>query len=894
MNCWAGDANQAYGLFLSLLTMHSSGTSNEHQNFYSEETVAASLSRLTLYALISATEEDMRELLETYSPHGASTEPLLGSALLATARSRAYKDQAATIDNLQLGDLLQYCDFGDLLQLLSSIKTSLPEDIRKNIVDLTPQIGALVQIRNRVMHARPLDFDDLPTYSSATELLLKGGGTWPHLDKMTSQIKDRPEFLLKLEIPKNSDDSKVSHNLPIPDFDETGFIGRRALVDRIRKACTGVYPVVTIVGEGGLGKTALALRVAYDIVDSPECPFEAVVFVSAKTTMLTTSEVKRIHGAVNDSMGLIQKAVSALGGGEDDPIEELLSLLAEFKVLLIIDNLETVVDHHFRRILENIPEGSHILMTSRIGLGAFEYPFVLPELPSSEAVQLLLATARVRGVTKLVEASNARLAEFCGRMQNNPLYIKWLVSAVQAGKRPEDALANNRLFLQFCLSNVYGKISTEAQAIVRVLLAVGGTFTIPELAFMTDMSELELLRAVQELMRTNMLTMTSAALGRTFETKYELAQLARKYLSQFHPVGKEEQRRLLGIKQRLMSAGEELTAIARSEQISITNINVRNRSDWVVAKYLRDAIATNRRGREEDAASILERARSFAPDYFEVHRVAAYIDAQNGNISGAMENYEKALELEPESISTLVMFATFLMRDMGDAEQAKPYLERARMLAPNNLHVRIEFARCCTYQRDFTEARAAVFGEEIPANAGDNIAQRLTDIRIQVLQREADFLAERGEAAKSLIVLAELISFVDSATDVDLKIVERLRKLGPTFGILRRSNLTEEQRAHLAEVEAWHQQRAGKRGPTNDVSPMPDAPSRTRGEICRYPPRANYGFIRSTGGREYFFHRNSVANSALQNVLQEGMQVAFIEGVDWRGRSVALDIDTPA
>lgn len=856
--------------------------------------MAASLSRLTLYALISATEEDMRELLETYSPHGAAPEPLLGSALLATARSRAYKDQAAAIDNLQLGDLLQYCDFGDMLQLLSGIKGQLPETVRDDVGNLASQTSRLTQIRNRVMHARPLDFDDLPTYSATVEHLVRNPSAWSQLHEMAREIAEHPEFLLKLEIPNSPDDSNVSHNLPIPDFDETGFIGRRTLVERVRKACTGVYPVVTIVGEGGLGKTALALRVAYDIVDSPDCPFEAVVFVSAKTTMLTTNEVKRIHGAVNDSMGLIQKAVSALGGNNDDPIEELLSLLSEFKVLLIIDNLETVVDHHFRRILENIPEGSHILMTSRIGLGAFEYPFVLPELPSGEAVQLLRATARVRVVTKLVEASNPRLAEFCSRMQNNPLYIKWLVSAVQAGKRPEDALANNKLFLQFCLSNVYSKVSPSAQTIVRVLLAVGGTFTIPELAFMTNMSEIELLRAVQELMGTNMLTMSSAALGRTFETKYELAQLARKYLSQFHPVGKEDQRRLLGIKQKLMSAGEELAALGRSEQISITNIHVRNRSDWVVAKYLRDAISADRRGREEEATSLLERARSFAPDYFEVHRVAAYIDAQSGNISGAMENYEKALELEPESISTLAMFATFLMRDMGDAEQAMPHLERARALAPQNLHVQIEFARCCIYQRDFAQARSAVFGDQVPTRVGENIAQRLTDIRAQILQREADFLAGRGEVAKSLAVFAELIEFVDSATDVDLKMVERLRKLGPTIGILRRSNLTDEQRTHLADIEVWHQRRAGRRDGAIPASSALEAPTKTQGEVCRYPPRANYGFIRSIGGREFFFHRNSVTSRALQETLREGMQVTFVEGVDWRGRSVALNIDSAA
>lgn len=855
--------------------------------------MASSLSRLTLYSLITATEEDMRSLLSTYTPHGSNVAALLGPDLHMSAKDRAHKDESANLDNLQLEDLLQYCDFGDLVQCLSSIKACIPEDIRPAIQQMASQLKLLAGIRNRVMHARPLDFEDLIKYSTLVDDLLISNGFWPNLSEAKKQIAQSPEYLLRTEVPIIPDSSTTTHNLPIPDFDETGFIGRKAIVERVKKACTGVYPVVTIVGEGGLGKTALALRVAYDLIDDPTNPFEAIVFVSAKTTQLTTNEILRIQGAISSSMGLIKKAVSALGGESDDPIEELLQLLSEFKVLVIVDNLETVVDHHLRTILENIPDGSHILITSRIGLGAFEYPILLPELTSDEAVQLLRATAKTRGTDRLVQASNQKLAEYCGRMQKNPLYIKWFVSAVQAGKRPEDTLANNRLFLQFCLSNVNDKLTPDARTIVRTLLAVGGTFSVPELAFMTSFDELALLRAVQELMRTNMITMSNSPLGRSFETRYELSTLARKYLSQFQPVSKDEQRRLLGIKKRLVSAGEEIAGMARSQTISVSNINVRNRSDWVIAKYLKDALSEHRRGRSDACSALLERAKGFAPDYFEVYRVSAWIDADNGNVTGAYENYEKAIEIEPESISTLVMYAGFLLREVQDAELAEPYYKKACQLAPELMDPKIELARCLMYQKNFAEARRIVFDEIKAPPSSEASSMKLKDIRIQVLQREADFLCMQRETRRSLSVLDELKDFLGRAEDVDFKILSRLRKLGPTFTALQgATSISTDDAELLSKLHRWFEETI-KESP----GPAPGAnihelvpPDEVIGTIVRLPPYGKFGFVKIEDGTEIFFHRNSIRDPQLKTSIKEGVRVTFTPGVDWRGRVVALNI----
>ncbi|MGH4021865.1 MAG: ATP-binding protein [Pseudonocardiaceae bacterium] len=89
----------------------------------------------------------------------------------------------------------------------------------------------------------------------------------------------------------------------MPDFDETGFFGRRQQVNRVKRIINGAYPVVSILGDGGIGKTSVALKVAYELLDDQNGKFDAIVWVSAKATVLTAHEIKRINGAIEDSLG---------------------------------------------------------------------------------------------------------------------------------------------------------------------------------------------------------------------------------------------------------------------------------------------------------------------------------------------------------------------------------------------------------------------------------------------------------------------------------------------------------------------------------------------------------------------------------------------------------------
>jgi len=161
--------------------------------------------------------------------------------------------------------------------------------------------------------------------------------------------------------------SIVSHNLPSPEFDDTGFVGRKKEVRSIRQLMR-TNKVIGLIGEGGVGKTALAMKVAYDLLaeseekTGPDQPFDAIVWTTLKTRSLTASgvmELKKTISGFTMMMGAIGEALSV---GKDDLIEEVIGLSSEFKVLFVLDNLETGSGEEIGQFLSRLSEKSRVLL----------------------------------------------------------------------------------------------------------------------------------------------------------------------------------------------------------------------------------------------------------------------------------------------------------------------------------------------------------------------------------------------------------------------------------------------------------------------------------------------------------------------------------------------------
>src|ERR1039457_3436197 len=206
-----------------------------------------SVSRLTMYVVLSAIEEDLRQIITLYLSPTMSTGDILGAVLLGKLKTRLEADQDVLETDNTLDRLLTYADFADSYEILAKHKARLPEPAARHFSIVLPRLSALTPIRNRVMHIRPYHYDDLAVVTNtAEELVRDGGGVWTTLSAAMARLKSELGFVVGLEIPVYPWDTLTkSHNLPIPDFDETGFVGRKTQVEDLVRQCLGPFPIIS-------------------------------------------------------------------------------------------------------------------------------------------------------------------------------------------------------------------------------------------------------------------------------------------------------------------------------------------------------------------------------------------------------------------------------------------------------------------------------------------------------------------------------------------------------------------------------------------------------------------------------------------------------------------------
>ena len=127
-------------------------------------------------------------------------------------------------------ELLDYTDFADLAKIFYMLKSGLNLD--SNYDDVASSLLKLAPSRNRVCHSRPLEESDFPElYDFANLLITKHKDLkWSQLQTVLSRLGQDPSYVLHLTIPSfwSVDSPKILNNLPLPEFDDTGFLGRIA------------------------------------------------------------------------------------------------------------------------------------------------------------------------------------------------------------------------------------------------------------------------------------------------------------------------------------------------------------------------------------------------------------------------------------------------------------------------------------------------------------------------------------------------------------------------------------------------------------------------------------------------------------------------------------------
>ncbi|WP_409185139.1 NB-ARC domain-containing protein [Amycolatopsis sp. VS8301801F10] len=785
-------------------------------------------------------------------------------------QGRRRGDRGAS-DQVSAAALLPYIDFDDASQILRRNSHQIPDSLSDQLDALKIKLARLAPVRNRVAHTRPMEIDDLPNTVDLCRELTRGSSQiyWPSLSEVVSKIESNPSYVLGLNVDLHSDpDGAPMHNLPIPDFDETGFFGRRKQIDRIKKIIKGAYPVVSVLGDGGIGKTAIALKVAYELLDDSAANFDAFVWVTAKAEQLTTSEIKRINGAIEDSLGLFAEAALNLGAQDaQDPLKEVLEYLEHFKVLLILDNMETVLDERLREFLLDIPMGSKVILTSRIGLGV-ENPVNLEPLTSDESKSLLYALARIREVPALRGVKPELMAKMSDIMGGRPAYIKWFVAGVQSGRRPEELLQRNDLFLEFCMSNVHQYLNSDARKILRCLQVLPGTRTHAELAYLADFDADKTHASLLDLLRTNFIQMKAQADDQEIGTGYELTEFGRSYLEKRHPVDLDERKIFQNRNKKLVELGKNLKAENNASPFDPITVSVRNPGEYSAARTLLEAIKSSQRGDYEAALGSCTEARRLSPGYFETWRVEGYVHAQSGDLTSATVAYEQAVELSPDHVSLNFFFGTFLIDNDVDVERGLRHLRvAARFDADNPL----------------------ILNQIAWANLIDGAHEQVVDAVSHIL----DLRPSRTQGIMAMVVMTRaavyhlrmLVSekFVDRPVEFLENCIQVLEKSSVDFLIrepidrlIQLADLSG--KVKVLVEDAYHARKADEfKARIMELIRRSDhkALDRKVAKVKTVLPDKAFGFI-TMGSTDLFFHLRDLVDESQWEFLKEGGMATFV------------------
>lgn len=272
------------------------------------------------------------------------------------------------------------------------------------------------------------------------------------------------------------------HNLPPRIFGE--LLGRKADLDRVMRALESRYPLITIEGFAGVGKTSLAIEAGYACLPMSEkkraetITFHYVVWVSALYKPGQERWMDEVLNAIARVMDFF--AITQL---PPQQIEEkkvrVDELLRGRRVLVIVDNFETIKDPDLVAWIEKVPEPSKVLVTSRWRQFSMSLPVDLEGLADNDALNLIRQHARTLGLDFITEKDDEELLPLVRNTGGNPQVIVMALGAIKGGAASLEEVIKglhtnykdkniNKVF-QYLFSNSWKGITEGAQKVLLVV-----------------------------------------------------------------------------------------------------------------------------------------------------------------------------------------------------------------------------------------------------------------------------------------------------------------------------------------------------------------------------------------------------------------------------------------
>lgn len=615
---------------------------------------------------------------------------------------------------------------------------------------LNQELGKIIPIRNAVMHPRPLGFYDYSMVKTLFENISTKLAcfSWEHVASTKNQIEQHPETLIPPPTLKKSD--RIIENLPtIVDYEETSFIGRAQEIAEIRRQLNRRnVNVLSIIGDGGIGKTAITLKLLYDMLDDPQCDYELIIWVSLKTNELSDYEFLEIKNSITSTAQIYEKLMPFVGADDSASTKDyIIELAKNFKTLFVLDNLETINTADVRDFIDDFSEYGKVLITSRIGLGEMEHRYKLQGLKESDVLSYADVLLGLYGFEcYFTEERKKHL--FCETLHANPLAIKWFIRCLYNGQTEDDILCHKDDLVNFCMANVYDKLSSQAKEVLDILTVAGVALSLPEIIYYLGKdleSAVDVKLAINELGKCNFISEDEFKM----HNQVIVTDFARDFLSlHFSDV-----RTLLPefkIKeQRMTSYGQNALANQNADPFRVASMTYKNNGERVITYYLSKALEDYAKNKDSATAFIIiKHCQELLPKFYENNLLLAHIHGVSSPLKAEQEhlNAISYSRDEQEKLRASIIYADYLIRN-NEYSRALEFLKELQESYPSSVDIRLEKIKSLGCLFDFDVAFDEL--DFVEANyATDEYMPKIVAKRADLFRRQANRLDPRRTQEK--------------------------------------------------------------------------------------------------------------------------------------------------
>jgi LuxR family glucitol operon transcriptional activator len=320
----------------------------------------------------------------------------------------------------------------------------------------------------------------------------------------------------------------LSSDLPVrsdnlPRGTGTDFLGRKEDIDRVMEGLKSRYPLISIEGMAGVGKTSLAIEVAHACLPNAEIDpnqlftFDYIVWVSARDKLEQKhwlNEVLNTVAKVMNFISITQRPEEQLDQkkGEVDDLLRSRPKGKSVRVLVIVDNFETMVDPDLVNWLENVPEPSKVLITTRQSRLQKTWAVELKGLEGSDALEFIRQQAHASDLP-ITHVSDDTLLSLVKVTEGNPKAIEMALGYIKGGnlnfneaiKQLQEAGEQVEAVFKHLFERSFKLLSEEGKNAFLVVPLFVGSFTKEAMRAASGLSAFEFGQALQQLVDMKLL-----------------------------------------------------------------------------------------------------------------------------------------------------------------------------------------------------------------------------------------------------------------------------------------------------------------------------------------------------------------------------------------------------